>query len=178
MRAPNGSPASGPTLHAKCFAFSGKETAMDAIQFLKQEHQKAKQAFEKLMDAAPAQRGARWEELKPELKAHEKIEEQCLYGPIARDGASDPALSEWVSDRHQDEVHGVEGLIEETEGLDPEDETWLATVRQIKSALENHIRKEEQDIFPQIGRIWNRTRLEEAGREMSQGKAEKAGRRG
>ena len=33
---------------------------MDAIQFLKQEHQKAKQAFEKLMNAAPAQQGARW----------------------------------------------------------------------------------------------------------------------
>ena len=110
---------------------------MDAIEFLKQEHQKAKHAFETLLDAAPAQRGARWEELKPELKAHEKIEEQCLYGPIARDGASDPALSEWVSDRHQDEVHEVEGLIKETEQLDPEDETWLATVRQIKSALES-----------------------------------------
>ena len=151
---------------------------MNAIQFLQQEHQKAKHAFEKLLAAAPAQRGDLWAELKPELKAHEKIEEQCLYGPIARDGASDPALSEWVSDRHQDEVHEVEGLIKETEGLDPEDARWLATVRQIKSMLENHIRQEENDIFPRIGQIWNRMRLEEAGREMSQAHAEKAGRRG
>lgn len=151
---------------------------MDAIKFLRQEHEKAKHAFETLLAAAPAQRGALWEELKPELKAHEKIEEQCLYGPIARDGASDPALSEWVSDRHQDEVYEVEGLIKETEGVDPDDGRWLATVRQIKSALENHIRQEEKDIFPRIGQIWDRTRLDEAGREMSQGKAEKAGRRG
>jgi len=151
---------------------------MDAIQFLKQEHQKAKSAFEKLLAAAPEDRGARWDELKPELKAHEKIEEQCLYGPIARDGASDPALSEWVSDRHQDEVHEVEGLIKETQGLDPEDRRWLATVQQIRSALENHIRQEEQDIFPRIARVWDRTRLEEAGRELQQSKAEKAGRRG
>lgn len=151
---------------------------MNAIEFLQQEHQKAKRAFEKLLAAAPAQRGALWRELKPELKAHEKIEEQCLYGPIARDGASDPALSEWVSDRHQDEVYEVEGLIKETEGLDPEGGRWLATVRQIKAALENHIRQEEQDIFPRIGQVWDRTRREEAGREMSQSKAEKAGRRG
>ena len=152
---------------------------MDAIQFLKQEHQKAKSAFEKLLAAAPAKRGALWDELKPELRAHEKIEEQCLYGPIARDGAaSDPALSEWVSDRHQDEVHEVEGLIKETASLDPEDGRWLATVRQIKAALENHIRQEEQDIFPRIGQIWDRSRLDEAGREMEQGKSEKAGRRG
>lgn len=151
---------------------------MDAIQFLKQEHRKANRAFEKLLNAAPAQRGAIWKELEPDLKAHEKMEEQCLYGPIARDGASDPALSEWVSDRHQDEVHEVETLIKESEGLDPEDARWLATVRQVKTALDNHIRQEEGDIFPRIGQIWDRTRLEEAGQEMSQSKGEKAGRRG
>lgn len=147
---------------------------MDAIEFLQQEHQKAKRALEALLAAAPEERGALWAEVKPELKAHEKIEEQCLYGPIARDGASNPALSEWVSDRHQDEVYEVEGLIKETEGLDPHDGRWLASVRQIRTALENHIRQEEQDIFPRIGRLWDRTRLEEAGREMRQSKAEKA----
>ena len=86
-------------------------------------------------------------------------------------------LSEWVSDRHQDEVR-VEGLIKETASLDPEDGRWLATVRQIKAALENHIRQEEQDIFPRIGQIWDRSRLADAGQEMEQGKSEKAGRRG
>jgi hypothetical protein len=109
---------------------------MDAIQFLKQEHERAKRAFATLLGTPPAERGARWSELVPELKVHEKIEEQCLYGPIARDGASDPALSAWVTDRHQDEVHEVEGLIEEMESLDPEDERWLLTVRQIKAALD------------------------------------------
>ncbi|MGH7384567.1 MAG: hemerythrin domain-containing protein [Candidatus Rokuibacteriota bacterium] len=151
---------------------------MDAIKFLEQEHQKAKAAFEKLLGAAPGKRGALWKELGPELQAHEEIEEQCLYGPIGRDGASDPALSEWVSDRHQDEVHEVEGLLKETQRLDPEDERWLATVRQIKTALENHIRQEEQDIFPRIGRIWDRAQLEAAGREMSESMTEKTGRRG
>jgi iron-sulfur cluster repair protein YtfE (RIC family) len=148
--------------------FPEKETAMDAIEFLQQEHRKARRAFEKLLAAAPAERGALWRELQPELGAHEKIEEQCLYGPLARDGASDPALSEWVSDRHQDEVYEVEGLIKETEGLDPENARWLATVRQIKAALDNHIRQEEQDIFPRIAQIWDRMRLEEAGRGMRQ----------
>ena len=126
---------------------------MDAMEFLQPEHQKATRAFETLLITAPAERGAHWSELKPELQAHEKIEEQCLYWPIARDGASDRALSEWVSDRHQDEVYEVEGLIKETEGLDPQDGRWLATVEHIK-------------------------RLEQAGRELRQSKAEKAGRRG
>jgi len=151
---------------------------MDAILFLKQEHQKAKTAFEKLLEAPPSERGAVWTELGPELRQHEKIEEQCLYGTIARDGASDPALSEWVSDRHQDEVHEVDGLVKEMESLEPEGERWLVTVRQIKSALEHHIRREEQDIFPRVSRLWDRTRLEEAGRAMRESKAAKAARRG
>jgi len=60
----------------------------------------------------------------------------------------------------------------------PEDGRWLAAVRQIRSALENHIRQEEQGVFPRIGQLWDRTRLEEAGREMRQSTAEKTGRRG
>lgn len=151
---------------------------MDAIKFLKQEHQKAKGAFDKLLAAPPAKRGALWDELKPELKTHERIEEEFLYGPISREGDADPMLSEWVSDRHQDEVHEVETLIKETQGLKPEDARWLSTVEQIKAALENHIRQEEQDIFPRVGRIWDQSRLDEAGQEMAQAKPEKAGRPG
>ncbi len=121
---------------------------MDAIQFLKQEHEKAKQAFEKLLSAPPARRGAIWKELQPELKAHEKMEEQHLYGPIARDGASDPMLSEWVSTAIRTRCTRSRASSRSTEGLDPEDEGWLATVRQIKSALENHIRQEEAGYLP------------------------------
>ena len=74
-------------------------------------------------------------------------------------------------------MHEVEALIKETERLEAEDERWLATVQQIKVALQNHIRQEEQDIFPRIGQVWDRARLEEAGQEMTQSHA-KAGRRG
>lgn len=149
---------------------------MDAIQFLKQEHQKAKTAFGKLLAAAPAQRGALWKALQPELKAHEEIEEVCLYGPIEDDGPSDTKLSEWASDRHQGEVAEVEALIKETERLEPKDERWLNTVRQIHTALEKHIREEEGDIFPRISQAWDQARLAKAGQEMSEMHAEKAGR--
>ena len=47
---------------------------MDAIQFLKQEHEKAKAAFAKVLKAAPKTRGQLWTKLQPELEAHEQIE--------------------------------------------------------------------------------------------------------
>jgi iron-sulfur cluster repair protein YtfE (RIC family) len=140
---------------------------MNAIQFLEREHEKAKAAFGKLMAAAPADRGRLWKELQPELKAHEELEEACLYGPIEQDGVDDAKLSGWVSDQHEEQVQEVEGLIEQTERLDPKEPSWLATVRQIHDALARHIQQEEGEIFPRIARAWSRDRLEQAGAEMS-----------
>ena len=150
---------------------------MDAIQFLTQEHQKAKAAFAKLLEASPAKRGALWKELHPELKTHEEIEETCLYGPLEKEGPSDATLAEWVSDGHEEEVSEVEGLIEKTARLDAQDERWLTTVKQIHTALEKHIKHEEGDIFPRIGQEWDSARLEQAGRQMTELHSEKAGRR-
>jgi iron-sulfur cluster repair protein YtfE (RIC family) len=149
---------------------------MDAIQFIKQEHQKAKAAFAKLLEAAPARRGGLWNELHPELKAHEEIEEACLYGPLEEDGPSDAKLAEWVLDRHGEEVQKVEALIEKTSSLNPQGERWLAVVHEIHGALENHIRQEEGEIFPLISQAWDEARLAQAGEEMSEMKAEKTGR--
>lgn len=150
---------------------------MDAIQFLKQEHQKAKAAFAKVLAATPAKRGELWRELQPELKTHEKIEETCLYAPLAEERPSDTKLREWVTDMHQEEVDEVEGLIAKTERLDPEDEGWLTTVQQIHTALENHISQEEGEIFPRISKAWDQAKMTKAGEEMSGMKAHKAGRR-
>ena len=149
---------------------------MDAIQFIKQEHTRAKAAFAKLLGAAPAKRGDLWSKLQPELKAHEEIEEACLYGPILDEGPSDTKLLDWVSDRHSDQVEKVEDLVDKTESLDPKGEQWLATVQQIHGALENHIRQEEGEIFPRIAKLWDQAQLAKAGEEMSEMKAEKSGR--
>jgi len=140
---------------------------MDAIQFLKQEHRKAKGAFAGLLEADPDKREELWEELQPELKAHEEIEEACLYGPLSEERLSDSSLSEWVTDEHQEEVDEVENLIEKTLHLDPKDDGWMKIVRQIHTALEAHIRREEDDIFPRISKAWEPEKLEKVGEEMS-----------
>jgi hemerythrin-like domain-containing protein len=150
---------------------------MDAIKFLEQEHEKAKAAFGKLLEAPPAERGRLWKALQPELKAHEELEEACLYGPIESDGVGDGKLSSWVSARHEEQVREVEGLIAQTERLEPKEARWLATVRQIHDALQRHIREEEGEIFPRIARAWDRARLERAGAEMGDVKPGKAARR-
>lgn len=146
---------------------------MDAIQFLKQEHKKAKTGLKKVLKASPDTRGDLWNELQPELEAHEQIEDACLYGPLERGaGKVDAKLAAWRV-KHQKEVDRVEGLVGQLESLDPAEAAWLAKVKAVGASLERHIREEEQDIFPRIGKVWDGTRRKQAGAEMEEMKAEK-----
>ena len=147
---------------------------MNALQFLKQEHQKAKAAFENVLQASPTKRGDLWEELTPELEAHEEIEDACLYEPLSRDaGGKDAKLAEW-REKHQSEVDEVEDLIGEIDELDPEDDKWLAKVKKVHESLAGHIQEEEGDIFPRISKVWDEARLAQAGKKMEEMKAEEA----
>jgi len=147
---------------------------MNAIEFLKHEHQTAKAAFTKVLDASPEKRGELWKQLTPELKAHEQIEDAGLYQPLSRDAATtDPHLAGWRH-QHQAEVEKVEGLMKEIERLRPEDQQWLAKVKEVHSGLETHIKEEEGEIFPRIDKVWDAQRLDRSGREMSEMKAKKA----
>ena len=146
---------------------------MDAIQFLKQEHKKAKAARKKVLKASPESRGAFWIELEPELKAHEQIEDACLYGPLAREeGRADAKLAGWRA-KHQKKVGRVEDLIEKIESLEPEEKAWLAKVKAVGASLERHIREEEQYIFQRIGKVWDGARRKQAGAEMEEMKGER-----
>lgn len=139
---------------------------MQAIQLLKQEHGKAKTAFQEIETAPAAQRGALWKKLHPELEMHERKEETYLYGPAAREAQDDRSLAEWEA-RHHREVQEAEGLIKTISHLDPTDAKWLETVKKLWGALEQHIRKEEQEIWPKIERTWGSARLEEVGSQMA-----------
>jgi hemerythrin-like domain-containing protein len=146
---------------------------MQAIQLLKQEHGKAKSAFQGIESAPASQRAALWAKLRPELELHEKMEETCLYTPVAREVQGDRALTEWESTHHH-EVQEAERLIKEIDHLDPSDSKWLTSVKQLHSVLEQHIRKEEGEIWPRIERTWSARRLEEAGSQMEAMKHDQA----
>jgi len=148
---------------------------MQAIQLLKQEHGKAKAAFQEIESAPASGRSAMWGKLRPELELHEQMEEKYLYGPVAREVQGDPSLASWEAS-HLHEVQEAEGLIKEIDRLDPAKDAWLASVKKLHGALEQHIRREEQDIWPKIERVWDSARLEEAGRQMEAMKKQETAR--
>ena len=146
---------------------------MNAVEWLKQEHVKAKLEFAKVLAAPADEREALWEDLTPQLKVHEQIEDACVYEPLSRDAAGkDALLAQWRSD-HQQEVEKVERLIAETEDLDGEEDEWLEKVKAIDASLQSHIAEEEGSVFPRIVQVWDSARLARAAQELEQKKSEK-----
>ena len=147
---------------------------MNAIEYLKKEHIKARAAFKKIeTSTSGSQRGELWRKLRPELEVHEQMEEAHLYGPVARETQVDEDLAAWEQEHRQD-VQEAETLINEISRLDPADEKWLEMIQKLREALEQHIEKEEEDIWPHIEEVWDRPRLEEAGRQMEGMKSKSA----
>jgi hemerythrin-like domain-containing protein len=139
---------------------------MNAIQFLKNEHEKAKRAFGDIQAASADERAQLWAKLEPELKTHEEIEEATLYGPVAQEvGTRDRTLKEW-QEHHHEEVAEAEALIEEIDGVDPTADEWMDKVEELKETLEHHIQEEEGNIWPRIEQAWDRSKLEHAGQQM------------
>jgi iron-sulfur cluster repair protein YtfE (RIC family) len=149
---------------------------MNAIQLLKNEHETAKRMFGQIQAARPEQRGELWAKLKPELKVHEQMEEEALYGPVAREvGSRDQTLKDW-QEHHQEEVTELEGLIEDIGEFDPTTDQWMERVEELQETLEHHIQEEEGDIWPRIQKAWDQSKLEKAGQQMEALKREKQSR--
>jgi Hemerythrin HHE cation binding domain len=137
---------------------------MNAIKFLKKQHEEAKAGFEKIEEGSEGQRGQLWDDLSPKLKLHEQMEEKHLYGPVSKD-AKEPALASWP-ERHAAEVHEAEQLIEAISRRSPQESAWLQDVTRLHDTLEEHIQEEEDDIWPEIEKVWDQAQLEEAGKKM------------
>jgi hemerythrin-like domain-containing protein len=145
---------------------------MDAIQFLLTEHQAVRQRFAEIERAGPQARGELWHNLQPELKIHEEIEDTYLYGPLSRDPAAQGTPLATFEQRQDQDVQQLEQKRRELNRHDPADDAWLARLREIRDALMEHVRVEEEEILPQVGQVWGRDRLNLAGRQMADAKQE------
>ena len=145
---------------------------MNAIQFLKKQHEEAKAGFQKIEQANEGQRGQLWKHLSPELKLHEQMEQKHLYGPASKE-SKEPVLAAWP-ERHAQEVKEAEQLMATIDGRAPQDSEWLASVKRLHKALEDHIKEEEREMWPKIQAAMKPAELDEAGRKMEAMQAESA----
>jgi len=154
-------------------AITDVEEHMNAVDFIKQEHQNAKELFQEIEQASPEERGELWEDLKPELQVHEHVENEFLYGPLSNEAKAKGTPLADFQDRQDKDVGELERAMGELERQDAASDTWLTQLKKIRDALAKHIAVEERDILPMIPNVWSASKLEEAGKRMEEGKDRK-----
>jgi hypothetical protein len=138
---------------------------MDAIQLLKDDHEKMKKLLseaEQTTEQAVKTREELFTTIKEELTVHETIEEEIFY-PALKDH---PKTKEIALEAYE-EHHVVDMVMAEIEGVAFDDETWAAKFKVMKENIEHHIEEEEKEMFKQARDAFEQQELEDLGARMT-----------
>jgi hemerythrin-like domain-containing protein len=125
---------------------SRTKTAVDAIDLLKQDHERVERAlreFEK-MDRHDAEACRRLiQAVCDELKMHTLLEEEVFY-PALREAIGDQDLMNEAAVEHET----ARMLIEQLENMGWDDPNYYATFTVLGEYVRHHIREEQGEMFP------------------------------
>lgn len=117
------------------------------IDTLHNDHEKVSQLLEKLKattDGSEKTRSSLCQQIKHELLAHTEFEEKVFYPVVRKRNAEARKEVESALNEHEE----VDQMLEDIEGMDPTSEQFMATVSQLQEAILDHVRHEEEKIFP------------------------------
>jgi hemerythrin superfamily protein len=131
----------------KLFVQFGASPGSDWLDSLKAEHEMALAIFDKIEatdDDQTMMRSHLLTKLKYALTKHALEEENVVY----------PALRQANEIEEADELNSDHGYVKtylyELENLPNDDPQWIARVRDFRAMIEEHMREEENEIFPRL----------------------------
>jgi hemerythrin HHE cation binding domain-containing protein len=147
----------------------------DILAALREDHEQIKKLTSAMSEEkTAARRRALFEELKPLLTAHSRVEEQVVYSAMIN-----------VRDSKDSHDLGNEGFVEHSlvdvllERLGKTDlagtDAWKAHATVLKEMLEHHIKEEEDEFFKELGEHFSDEQLETMAIEFESRKAKLLG---
>ncbi|MCR5873632.1 hemerythrin domain-containing protein [Phenylobacterium sp. J426] len=132
--------------HARKAVAQGPSLAAgDWVDALKAEHRLVEKTFEALLQTTadePMKRQMLLTKIAYALTKHAVEEENVIYPAMMENGREEQA-------RHLVEDHGdVKTFIYDLRRMPTDDPRWIDTARQFFAQLQEHVREEEDDIFP------------------------------
>ena|ERR1051326_3856386 len=140
---------------------------MKAMLWLSKDHQRIQELFEKYRRSPHIpQNGMRAavEDIRRELALHLTIENEVFYAEVRNSSASKNTME--LVDALIEEHQGIEKLLQEinyNNGNEKQVETKLSRLIEL---VEAHIKKEEDELFPEAQAVLSKQRLEELGLDM------------
>ncbi len=149
--------------------------ATNAIDLLKQDHEKVRGMLDELTDTttrAKKTREALLKEIAEELRIHTQLEEEIFYPAFREAGKKkEQAMYYEAKEEHQ----AVENqVLPDLEGTSVDTEAFTGRAKVLKELIDHHAQEEEDDMFPRARELFSKEELEELGARMMELKTQLA----
>ena len=142
---------------------------MDALELLKQDHEKVSELLERGQEADPKQRKQIFKEIKNELDTHARIEETIFYPAMEEHEELKDMVLESLEEHKQ-----MKTVLRELAKLSPNSERFKPKFKVLKDNVEHHaVEEEEGKMFPKIQKIVDKSELEQLGEELEAAKSKR-----
>jgi hemerythrin superfamily protein len=139
---------------------------MDALEVLKQDHQKVKGLFQEIRQATDeAKRKELFDKIDMELEIHAHIEETVFYPAIEKHEEIKGMVAEALEEHKK-----AKTLLDELEELGADNHDFGSKFQLLMEAVEHHVEEEEREMFPKIRELFEEDGLEQLGQELESAK--------
>jgi hemerythrin superfamily protein len=136
---------------------------MDALELLKEDHQKVKELFEEVEGTEDQKEKTRiFSEIQAELETHARIEETVFYPAMEQHEELKDMVLESIEEHKQ-----IKTLLKEIDNLKSDSEKFEPKLSVLMENVEHHAEEEEEGkMFPKIREICSQEDLEKLGEEL------------
>jgi hemerythrin-like domain-containing protein len=135
---------------------------VDIYALLKADHDRVKQLFVRIDSAEDGrQRDRLFQEIRKELMLHKEAEERTFYAALSVLPQMTDRIEEGLEE-HAD----IEELLEELDGLDGEEDDFLAQLDELREEVEHHVEEEEGGVFERARQLLSAEQAAKIAREF------------
>jgi len=134
---------------------------VDAIQLLKDDHEKVEKIFSDMERKESRQR--LFPELDRELSIHAEIEEKVFYPACKEAEPTRDLVLESIEEHKQ-----IKLVLADLEQTDKSTDEWGAALKVLKEDVMHHVGEEENALFPKVRKILSKDQLEALGTRMEE----------
>ena len=142
---------------------------MDALELLKQDHQKVKELFEQAEEAEGKDQQKIFEQITTEIETHARIEETVFYPAVQEHEELKDMVLESLEEHKQ-----IKTLLREMDNLASDSEKFEPKLKVLMENVEHHAEEEEEGkMFPKLRQIMGKQKLEQLGADLEAAKGQR-----
>ncbi len=139
---------------------------MNAIELLKDDHNKVSQLFQKVKATEEGEEHKElFKQIKAELDAHTHIEEKIFYPRLREEEELEDITLEGIEEHHQAKM-----FLRELASLSEDSEKFEPKLKVLMEDITHHVQEEQGIMFPKVEKVIGKEELEELGKLMEEEK--------